>query len=60
MFSRIIEFDISSTYIILIELILCSLFYIIGTFIGKTKNTKHKRSLYAMEPYIILQNVHKN
>lgn len=43
MFSRIIEFDISSTYIILIELILCSLFYIIGTFIGKTKNTKHKK-----------------
>ncbi|MEK4504327.1 MULTISPECIES: histidine kinase [Bacillus] len=37
MFSRIIEFDISSTYIILIELILCSLFYIIGTFIGKNK-----------------------
>lgn len=60
MFSRIIEFNISFTYIISIELILCFLFYIIGTFLYKIENIKHKRSLYKMEPYIILQNVHKN
>ncbi|AYY25353.1 Uncharacterised protein [Streptococcus pneumoniae] len=37
MFSRIIEFNISFTYIISIELILCFLFYIIGTFLYKNR-----------------------